>query len=131
MRTVATLLHKPAQSLAMTFSDDPHLGMTSANFSGSAVVYLATASFTRQQTAALQVSRLPYCRHPERVHIGFQDLFLLAALVEIHLAHAHDRAQRLGIETVALGFGIDFADIFRVVFFSSSRRSMRSTIAFS
>jgi uncharacterized protein YcbK (DUF882 family) len=54
MRPLATLLHKPAQSLVMTFSDDPHLGMTTASFAGSAVVFLATATFTRQQTAALQ-----------------------------------------------------------------------------
>jgi uncharacterized protein YcbK (DUF882 family) len=54
MQPVAGLLHKPLQALAMTFSDDPHLGMTSASFTGSAVVFLATATFTRQQTAALQ-----------------------------------------------------------------------------
>jgi uncharacterized protein YcbK (DUF882 family) len=54
MRVLASLYYKPAQSLVMTFSDDPHLGLTAANFSGSAVVFLATATFTRQQTAALQ-----------------------------------------------------------------------------
>ena len=46
------LLHKPAQSLAMTFSADPHLGMVAYRFSGSAVVFLATTTFARPQTTA-------------------------------------------------------------------------------
>jgi uncharacterized protein YcbK (DUF882 family) len=54
MRPLVTMLHKPAQSLVMTFSDEPYLGMTTGGFAGSAVVFLATATFTRQQTAALQ-----------------------------------------------------------------------------
>jgi uncharacterized protein YcbK (DUF882 family) len=48
------LLHKPAQSLAMTFSADPHLGMVAYRFSGSAVVFLATTTFARQTTASLR-----------------------------------------------------------------------------
>ena len=48
------LLHKPAQSLAMTFSADPHLGMVAYRFSGSAVVFLATTTFAPQTTASLQ-----------------------------------------------------------------------------
>jgi uncharacterized protein YcbK (DUF882 family) len=48
------LLHKPAQSLVMTFSADPHLGMTTASLSGTAVVFLATATFARQTTASLR-----------------------------------------------------------------------------
>jgi hypothetical protein len=48
------LLHKPAQSLVMTFSADPHLGVTTASFSGTAVVFLATATFARQTTASLR-----------------------------------------------------------------------------
>jgi hypothetical protein len=48
------LLRKPAQSLVMTFSADPHLGMSTANFSGTAVVFLATATFARQTTASLR-----------------------------------------------------------------------------
>ena len=49
------LLHKPSQSLKMTFSADPHLGMVADRFSGSAVVFLATTTFTAPQTtAALQ-----------------------------------------------------------------------------
>jgi len=48
------LLHKPAQSLVMTFSADPQLGMLADRFSGNAVVFLATATFTTQTTASLQ-----------------------------------------------------------------------------
>ena len=48
------LLHKPAQSLVMTFSADPHLGMVADRFSGDAVVFLATATFTPQTTASLR-----------------------------------------------------------------------------
>ena len=47
------LLQKPSLSLVMTFSADPHLGMVADRFSGSAVVFLATASFTTQ-TASLR-----------------------------------------------------------------------------
>ena len=54
MLALTGLLHKPAQSLVMTFADDPHLGLTTASFAGSAVVFLATATFTHQQTAALR-----------------------------------------------------------------------------
>ncbi|HZL31296.1 MAG TPA: DUF882 domain-containing protein [Pseudolabrys sp.] len=54
MRPLAELMHKPDQSLVMTFSDDPHLGMVSERFTGTAVVFLATATFTHQQTAALR-----------------------------------------------------------------------------
>jgi hypothetical protein len=48
------LFKKPAQALAMTFSADPHLGMTADRFTGSAVVFLATATFTAQKTASLR-----------------------------------------------------------------------------
>lgn len=54
MRPLATLLYKPAQSLAMTFSADPHLGMTTERFDGRAVVFLATTTFTTQMTASLR-----------------------------------------------------------------------------
>ncbi|MDO8877333.1 MAG: DUF882 domain-containing protein [Pseudolabrys sp.] len=55
MRPLAALLHKPAQSLVMAFSDDPHHGMTTDRFDGShAVVFLATATFTTQMTASLR-----------------------------------------------------------------------------
>lgn len=49
-----SLLAKPAQTLVSTFSDDPHLGMTTAEFRGDAVVFLATATFTNAQTASLR-----------------------------------------------------------------------------
>ena len=54
LRATAELLHKPAQSLVMTFADDPHLGMTTDRFDGQAVEFLATATFTEQITAALR-----------------------------------------------------------------------------
>ena len=48
------LLHKPPQSVMMTFSADPHLGMVDDRFSGTAVVFLATTTFNMQTTAALR-----------------------------------------------------------------------------
>jgi uncharacterized protein YcbK (DUF882 family) len=48
------LLDKPPVSLVMTFSADPHLGMVADRFSGSAVVFLATATFAPQETASLK-----------------------------------------------------------------------------
>jgi uncharacterized protein YcbK (DUF882 family) len=53
-RQLAGLLAAPSQSLVMTFSADPHLGMTADSFTGSAVVFLATATFTKQTTASLR-----------------------------------------------------------------------------
>lgn len=47
-------IHKPAQTLVMTFSADPALGMLADRFSGSAVVFLATATFIKQTTASLR-----------------------------------------------------------------------------
>jgi hypothetical protein len=46
-------MHKPTSTVMMTFSADPHLGMTTDQFRGSAVVFVATMTF-RQRTAALQ-----------------------------------------------------------------------------
>ncbi|MGH6726921.1 MAG: hypothetical protein ACREB8_10310, partial [Pseudolabrys sp.] len=48
------LLHKPAQSVMMIFSADPHLGMVTDRFSGSAVVFMATVTFRPQTTASLR-----------------------------------------------------------------------------
>jgi uncharacterized protein YcbK (DUF882 family) len=48
------LLRKPAQSLAMSFSADPHLGMVAGHFSGNAVVFLATTTFAPQTTASIR-----------------------------------------------------------------------------
>ena len=54
MRASADLFYKTAQSLVMTFADDPHLGMTADRFDGQAIEFLATATFTEQMTAALR-----------------------------------------------------------------------------
>jgi uncharacterized protein YcbK (DUF882 family) len=48
------LLHKPAQSVLMSFSADPQLGMVTDRFTGNAVVFLATATFAAQTTASLR-----------------------------------------------------------------------------
>ena len=48
-------MKKPGSSVLMTFSNDPHLGMTDAQFSGSAVVFPATMTFgPARRTASLQ-----------------------------------------------------------------------------
>jgi hypothetical protein len=47
-------MQKPKSAVLMTFSHDPHLGMTDKAFSGSAVVFQATVTFGDQRTAALQ-----------------------------------------------------------------------------
>jgi hypothetical protein len=52
-RPLHELLYKPSLSLVMTFSADPHLGMVADRFSGSAVVFLATTTFS-MQTASLR-----------------------------------------------------------------------------
>jgi uncharacterized protein YcbK (DUF882 family) len=52
-RWQARLMDKPSLSLMMTFSTDPQLGMLADRFSGSAVVFLATATFSNQ-TASLR-----------------------------------------------------------------------------
>ncbi len=52
-QTFGAYLQKPATSVMMTFSDDPHLGMSSEQFRGNAVVFVATVTFS-QRTAALR-----------------------------------------------------------------------------
>src|SRR5258708_7109822 len=52
-------------------------------------------------------------QHPKRLHVGFQDGFLFGPLVGVLLAQAHDGAQRLDVEAVALGLRIDVADVVR------------------
>lgn len=54
MRPLVNMLYKPAQSLVMTFSADPHLGLVTGQFSGRAITFLATATFTHQTTASLR-----------------------------------------------------------------------------
>lgn len=52
-RNLSPYLRKPHQSVMMTFSDDPYLGMTEHKFSGSAVIFVSTVTFQRR-TAALR-----------------------------------------------------------------------------
>jgi NADPH:quinone reductase-like Zn-dependent oxidoreductase len=49
-------MRKPGVAVVMTFSNDPHLGMTTDAFTGSAVVFQATVTFDQgpRRTAALQ-----------------------------------------------------------------------------
>jgi hypothetical protein len=47
------LMQKPDAVVMMTFSDDPHLGMTADRFSGEAVVFISTMSVAKR-TAALR-----------------------------------------------------------------------------
>ena len=53
-KPLAHLFQKPAQSLMMSFSADPGLGIVADRFTGRAVVFLATASFVTQTTASLR-----------------------------------------------------------------------------
>lgn len=47
-RALRPLLERPSSTVVMTFSEDPHHGMSADNFSGTAVIFLATATFSRQ-----------------------------------------------------------------------------------
>ena len=51
-RNLGPYLHKPASSVRMSFSNDPNGGIGTDRFSGSAVVFTPTVSFTR--TASLR-----------------------------------------------------------------------------
>jgi uncharacterized protein YcbK (DUF882 family) len=53
-RPFAEFMHKPASTLSMAFAADPQFGMRTGSFSGSAVVFLATATFGTQRTASLR-----------------------------------------------------------------------------
>jgi uncharacterized protein YcbK (DUF882 family) len=52
-RNLTPYLRKPATSVMMTFSEDPYLGLSSRQFHGHAVVFVATVTFSRQ-TASLR-----------------------------------------------------------------------------
>jgi uncharacterized protein YcbK (DUF882 family) len=52
LRPLQEMLYKPSRSLAMSFSPDPNLGLVASRFSGPAIVFLATTTFTTQSTAA-------------------------------------------------------------------------------
>ena len=44
-RSLQPFLGKPAAAVAMTFSDDPHRGLSAQHFSGRAVVFVGTVTF--------------------------------------------------------------------------------------
>ena len=44
-QSLRPLMFKPESAVVMTFSPDPHLGMTSERFSGTAVVFVSTVTF--------------------------------------------------------------------------------------
>jgi uncharacterized protein YcbK (DUF882 family) len=52
-RGLAPLLRKPSATVMMTFSSDPQLGMTARKFSGTAVVFVSTVTFSNR-TASLR-----------------------------------------------------------------------------
>jgi hypothetical protein len=52
-RALGPYLHKPHSSVMMTFSQDPYLGLSVNTFSGSAVVFVSTVTYS-VHTAALQ-----------------------------------------------------------------------------
>ena len=45
-RTLGPYLQKPASAVVMTFSENPHLGMSTEKFAGSAVVFVSTITFS-------------------------------------------------------------------------------------
>jgi len=53
MTMMRSFFVKPQAAIAMTFSDDPMMGMTTDRFTGSATAKLDTRSFTLR-TAALR-----------------------------------------------------------------------------
>jgi len=52
--TLVQYMQKPDATVVMTFSRDPYLGMGTEAFTGSAVVFQATATFIERRAAALQ-----------------------------------------------------------------------------
>jgi hypothetical protein len=52
-RTLSPYMQKPASSVMMTFAKDPHLGMSTQRFAGTAVVFVSTVTFSRR-TASLR-----------------------------------------------------------------------------
>jgi hypothetical protein len=53
-RTLSPYLLKPATAVATTFTDDPHLGMSTEKFAGTAVAFTPTITFGLPRTAAAQ-----------------------------------------------------------------------------
>ena len=52
-RALAAYMHKPTTGVMMTFSEDPHLGMSFTRFGGTAIVFVPTVTFS-VRTAALR-----------------------------------------------------------------------------
>jgi len=52
-RVLGPYLRKPQSAVMMTFGRDPHLGMTTDRFAGTAVVFVSTVTFN-QRTASLR-----------------------------------------------------------------------------
>ena len=52
-RGLEPMMQKPASSVMMTFSGDPMPGLEHEHFSGSAIVFVSTVTYTTR-TAALQ-----------------------------------------------------------------------------
>ncbi len=53
-RELGPYMHKPDATVMMTFTADPHLGMTCEKFAGSAVVFISTVTFGAARTALLR-----------------------------------------------------------------------------
>jgi hypothetical protein len=53
-RALGPYLHKPASTMMATFSEDPHRGMMTETFSGSAVGFTRTVTFAPPRTASLR-----------------------------------------------------------------------------
>ena len=62
----------------------------------------------KREASPLSISSL---EHAERVHIGFEQRLLLLALVAVLLAQADNDTQCLDVKAVALGLGIDIANV--------------------
>jgi hypothetical protein len=56
-RGLVQYMRKPASTVMMTFSHDPHLGMTPEAFTGSAVVFQATVTFGERRHATFEDRR--------------------------------------------------------------------------
>ena len=52
-RSLGPFFQKPTSSVMMTFSQDPHLGVSTEKFAGSAVGFVSTITF-KARTAALR-----------------------------------------------------------------------------
>ena len=53
-RTLSTFMHKPASTVTMAFTADPTPGLVANRFSGHAVVFVETTTFSAR-TAMLQL----------------------------------------------------------------------------